>query len=313
MEELNRILFSTGPLVCGWVLDRIFADPSWLPHVVVGYGKIISFLEKHLNIGKHKLFKGGLMTFTLVVNVFCLTMFVLRMLTPFPQASFILETILIFYCLAGKTLNIEVRKVFESFNYGIAKARLQIGRIVGRDTASLTETEIKTAALETLSENLSDGVIGPLFWYMILGLPGMMAYKMVNTLDSMVGYKNERYREFGCISARLDDMANYIPARLTALLIAMIGKSRRSFKYIFKYGHCHASPNSGYPEAALAGVLDCRFGGTHSYFGKDVYKPYIGERNRNLDKMDLMQSLRICLGAEITMVIIVAVFRTLIL
>lgn len=303
MEEVMNIWYGAGPLLCGWILDRILGDPAWLPHPVVGFGKVISFLERNLNKGEGRRIKGGMMAVFLIGGVFALTGALLVVFQPYPVLSFIVKTILIFYCLAGTTLGREVRMVFESFSQGLDAARRQVGRIVGRDTASLSEREIKAAALETLAENLSDGVVAPLFWYIILGVPGMMAYKMVNTLDSMIGYRNERYREFGCVAARIDDVANFIPARITALLIALVG-GNRGFRFIMKYGRCHASPNSGYPEAALAGVLDCRFGGTHSYFGKNFYKPYIGESERDFGYRDMTKSLRVCLGAEILMVVL---------
>jgi adenosylcobinamide-phosphate synthase len=166
--------------------------------------------------------------------------------------------------------------------------------------------EVRTAALETLAENLSDGVVAPLFWYMLLGVPGMMAYKMVNTLDSMIGYQNERYREFGRFAAKTDDVANYIPARLTAFLM-LLGTGRLGLlKFVRKYGPCHASPNSGYPEAALAGILDCRFGGPHKYFGEEFYKPYIGENARLLTTEDMERAVSVNVNATALMVVIVA-------
>ncbi|MDE7025689.1 MAG: cobalamin biosynthesis protein, partial [Paramuribaculum sp.] len=171
--------------------------------------------------------------------------------------------------------------------------------------------EVRTAALETLAENLRDGVIAPLFWYMLLGVPGMLAYKMVNTLDSMVGYKSERYLLFGRWAAKIDDVANYVPARITALLM-LLGTGRLDLiGFVAKYGREHASPNSGFPEAALAGILNCRFGGTHSYFGKDVYKPYIGNNQRDLTTRDMMKSLRVNRVAELLAVIMVLAVKVL--
>ena len=167
-----------------------------------------------------------------------------------------------------------------------------------------------TAALETLAENLSDGVIAPLFWYMLLGVPGMLAYKMINTLDSMIGYRNERYRRFGCFAARLDDVANYIPARLTAFLMVAVSGRFPLLLFVGKYGSEHASPNSGYPEAALAGILDCRFGGPHNYFGDEVWKPYIGDNERPLTTEDMRIAVRINRSVEWIMVIIVVATAT---
>lgn len=154
--------------------------------------------------------------------------------------------------------------------------RRRLSWIVGRDTSELSPKEIYTAVLETMAENLSDGVVAPLFYYALGGFPAMMAYKMVNTLDSMIGYKDERYRQFGCMAARLDDVLNYIPARLTALFMALVAYRPGLFRFIFRYCHQHASPNSGFPESAMAGILDCRFGGAHVYHGLLVEKPISG-------------------------------------
>ena len=212
---------------------------------------------------------------------------------------------LIFYCLAGTTLVREVRMVFKAVDRSLEEGRMQVARIVGRDTSALSAQEVRTAALETLAENLSDGVVAPLFWYLLLGVPGMLAYKMVNTLDSMVGYKNERYRRFGCFAARLDDVANYIPARLTALLMILVSGRFSLLRFVGKYGSRHASPNSGYPEAALAGILNCRFGGPHYYFGEEVWKPFIGNNERALTTEDMKKAVCVNRQAEVLMVVLV--------
>ncbi len=143
------------------------------------------------------------------------------------------------------------------------------------------------AVFETLSENLSDGVVAPLFFYAVGGLPAMMAYKMINTLDSMIGYKNEKYLYFGRVAAYIDDAANFIPARITALLMVLVSLSYRGFIFIFRYGRSHISPNAGYPESALAGILNCRFGGAHDYGGELVEKPYIGEMDRKIENSEI--------------------------
>lgn len=163
------------------------------------------------------------MTVLLVAGMYFVTLLLLRLAALFsPGMLLTVQILLIFYCLAGTTLVREVRMVFKAVDRSLEEGRKQVARIVGRDTSALSAQEVRTAALETLAENLSDGVVAPLFWYLLLGVPGMLAYKMVNTLDSMVGYKNERYRRFGCFAARLDDVANYIPARLTAFLMVLV-------------------------------------------------------------------------------------------
>ena len=217
-----------------------------------------------------------------------------------------LDAVLIFYCLAGTTLIREVREVFRAVERSLEEGRTQVARIVGRDTSQLSAQEVRTAALETLAENLSDGVIAPLFWFALLGTPGMMAYKMVNTLDSMIGYRTERYKDFGCLAAHIDDVANYIPARLTALLMIIVSGKWSLLSFVAKYGRNHASPNSGYPEAALAGILDCQFGGTHTYFGEVIEKPYIGSHDRPLTTADMNVAVCVNRLTEIFMVLIAA-------
>ena len=250
----------------------------------------------------------------LIALVFAATSFLISSFSfLIPHSSFLISALLIFYCLAGTTLIREVREVFCAVDRSLDEGRKQVARIVGRDTSELTAQEVRTAALETLAENLSDGVIAPLFWLIIGGVPGMMAYKMVNTLDSMIGYRTERYKDFGCWAAHIDDIANYIPARLTAMLMVIAQSTQREpsplctlCKFVWQYGKKHASPNSGYPEAALAGILDCRFGGPHHYFGQLFDKPYIGENDRQLTTADMTTAVRVNRTAEVLMIIIVA-------
>ena len=291
------------PLMLGWLLDFIFGDPSRLPHPVVWFGKMISAGEHRLNKGSHRMAKGAVLAVSLILMVF-LVIWGLKRLIPNVILWLIVDTVIIFYCLAGTTLIREVREVFHAVDRSLDEGRRQVARIVGRDTTQLTAQEVRTAALETLAENLSDGVIAPLFWLAILGTPGMLAYKMVNTLDSMIGYRTERYKDFGCWAARIDDVANYIPARLTALLM-VIGTGRLSLiRFVWRNGQRHASPNSGYPEAALAGALNCRFGGPHIYFGELIDKPYIGENDRQLTTADMHTAISINRRAEVLMLIL---------
>ena len=342
------------PLLIGWLLDLVLGDPSWLPHPVVGFGKMIAFGEKRLNKaaiereqnqadldsaereqaqpkvkGSHRKLKGAIMSVFLIVLVFTAVYGLFAILPPLGRVG--VGALLIFYCLAGTTLIREVREVFHAVDRSLDEGRKQVARIVGRDTSELSAQEVRTAALETLAENLSDGVIAPLFWLAIGGVPAMMAYKMVNTLDSMIGYKTERYKDFGCWAAHIDDVANYIPARLTALLMIapllfprlggrlwaqklrpQSGKVGRALlRFVRRYGRMHASPNSGYPEAALAGILDCRFGGPHYYFGQLFDKPYIGENARELTTADMQKAVRINRTAEVLAIIILTVIYCL--
>lgn len=299
------------PLLTAWLLDHWQGDPTWLPHPVVAFGKAISFCEHRLNQGDSRFLKGALMTVLLVAGVYSITLLLLRLAALFsPGMLLAVQILLIFYCLAGTTLVREVRMVFKAVDRSLEEGRKQVARIVGRDTSELSAQEVRTAALETLAENLSDGVVAPLFWYLLLGVPGMLAYKMVNTLDSMVGYRNERYCQFGCFAARLDDVANYIPARLTAFLMVLVSGRLSLLAFVGRYGSQHASPNSGYPEAALAAILNCRFGGPHNYFGKEVWKPYIGSNERPLKTEDMRVAVRINRRVEWWMVVAVMITST---
>jgi cobalamin biosynthesis protein CobD len=205
----------------------------------------------------------------------------------------------------------EVKNVFVAVDKSEEEGQKQVARIVGRDTSKLSSQQIRTAALETLSENLSDGVIAPLFWYLILGVPGMITYKMINTLDSMIGYKNYRYKDFGCWAAYIDDIANYVPARLTAILMVVVSGKLSLFSFVKKYGRNHASPNSGFPEAALAGILNCRFGGPNSYFGQLIDKPYIGDMDKIITFADMEIALEINLKSEILMIVLIVILGLL--
>ena len=288
------------PLLLGWLLDFFFGDPSRLPHPIVWFGKMISWGEHRLNKGSHRMTKGAVMAVCFILLVF-FAVWGFKRLIPNMILWLVLDTIIIFYCLAGTTLIREVREVFLALDRSLDEGRQQVARIVGRDTSQLSAQEVRTAALETLAENLSDGVIAPLFWFALLGTPGMLAYKMVNTLDSMIGYRTERYKDFGCWAAHIDDVANYIPARLTALLMVIASGKLSLLKFVWKNGRKHASPNSGYPEAALAGILNCRFGGPHYYFGELFDKPYIGENERELTTKDMHTAVRINRTAELLM------------
>lgn len=295
------------PLLAGWALDTLAGDPERLPHPVVGFGRWIALGERKLNRPGRKgnTVRGAAFALLSVPGAYGLTAGADRVLTDWNvYAALAFETILVFYCLSGRTLIREVTAVFEAVKRGTGEGRRQLSRIVGRDTAHLSDRQVRTAALETLSENLSDGVVAPVFWYVLLGAPGMLAYKMVNTLDSMIGYKCERYRTFGRWAARLDDAANYIPARLTALLMLTVGAGLKRAGFVRTYGKRHASPNSGYPEAALAALLDCRFGGPNRYFGQTVDKPYIGRTDRDLTDRDLGVAVAVNERTEVVMMVL---------
>ena len=298
-------------IIAGWIADRLLGDPERLPHPVVLFGKVIAAGEHRLNKGNHRKIKGAVMSLSLTIVTFAITAAIPLAAERLSDiAAIVIQAVLIFYCLAGQTLIKEVKGVFKALDISLDCGRRQVSRIVGRDTSQLPDNEVRKAALETLAENLSDGVIAPVFWLIILGVPGMVAYKMVNTLDSMIGYRTERYKDFGMMAARTDDVANFIPARLTALLMVLVAGRPSLLKFVAANGRKHASPNSGYPEAALAGIQNCRFGGGHTYFNEYFYKPYIGDNERQLTTEDMKKAVKTSRRAELVMLLITLAAET---
>lgn len=272
-------------LIAAVVLDTVFGDPKGIPHLIVGFGNLIAWGESILNKGGHKFIKGMFLTLfcTSVVIGFSYGIYFVWDYFNFKWGYLISVTILLFYCLANKTLVDEGKAVFNKLkDEGLEAGRKRLSWIVGRETSNLTEQQIRKATFETMSENLSDGVIAPLFYFLCLGIHGALVYKMINTLDSMIGYKSERYEQFGKFAAKLDDVVNYIPARLTAIVMLLVTFNLKGLTFVFREGKNHSSPNAGYPEAALAYILSCQFGGSNIYHGKLVYKPFIGTNHREL-------------------------------
>lgn len=298
------------PLIVGFLLDCLIGDPHWLPHPIRLFGKAIGLGENWLNRGARRKYKGALLAIGLVAVTYFSVRFLLRVLDGAIYVQIVLTSVLVFYGLANRSLIQESWKVIRVLNNkGVVAGRIQLSMIVGRDTSRLDKNQIRTAVLETLAENLSDGVIAPLFFFAIGGVPAMMAYKMANTLDSMIGYKNDRYTDFGCFAAKLDDVLNFLPARLTALVMVFLTFKWRGLIFIFEYGHKHASPNAGYPEAALAGILNCRFGGPNLYHGKWLEKPFIGVNQRDVLDKDVVKAcfLNFSVAALFTAVIILGI------
>ncbi len=276
-------------LTLGYFLDMAFGDPYWLYHPVRLIGKLISLGEKitrRLFPKNHQgeVAAGGVMALGVVAVSFFVPFIILSLCRRIhPGVAFIVETFWIYQILAGKCLAVEAKKVFSALNEGkIYKARRLLGYLVGRDTKNLSEDEVIKAAVETVAENTTDGVIAPLIFIAIGGAPLGFAYKAINTMDSMVGYKNDKYRMFGRIPARLDDAVNFIPARISGLLMILCaflsGYNGRGTARIFvRDRNKHLSPNSAQTESACAGALGLMLGGTHDYFGKPVEKPTIGD------------------------------------
>jgi adenosylcobinamide-phosphate synthase len=309
-------------LVAALVADLLIGDPRWLPHPVVAIGRLISVLEALLlspdATPKRKRVAGGVLVLLVVSSVYAAAAVVLYLLYLYSPVLFVCASIYIVWAsISIKSLGTEARAVLTALETeGLESARARLSRIVGRDTAALSKEEVICAASETVAENSSDGVIAPLFYLAIGGPPLMIAYKAINTLDSMVGYRNEHYKDFGCIAARLDDIANYLPARLTAALMVVVSlflryDFRGAALTVLRDGRKHPSPNAGVVEAAVAGALNIRFGGPASYSGVITDKPYIGSGTTRATGAALDAAIRIMVGSALLMALSVTLARTL--
>jgi len=298
-----------------YVLDLVLGDPRSFPHPVIYIGKLISFLEnqirKKAKTPKALKIGGVFLTFITVLLTFLLSMGLLILAKSIHIYLFyFLNVVLMWTCLATKSLRVESMKVFHALDADdIVLARINLSYIVGRDTNELSEEEITKATVETVVENTADGIIAPLFYMFIGGAPLALAYKAINTMDSMVGYKNEKYLRLGWASARLDDLANFIPARITGVFLVIAAFFLRfnyqgSCKVLLRDRLNHTSPNCGYPEAAAAGALDIQLGGAHTYFQQTVYKPTIGDDIRRIEMHDIKRGVKMMyLSSLLTLVL----------
>lgn len=294
------------------ILDRLLGDPRWLPHPVVGIGRVISTGERALRRTGLDGYGGGiiLVIVTLLVCVGITTLLLSLAASLGRGWRIAAEGVIGFFSLAARSLHDQSRVVDDHLERGdLPGARHALSQIVGRDTHDLEQHDIRRAAVETVAENSSDGVIAPLLALILFGGVGAIAYKCINTLDSMVGYRSERYLRFGWCAARLDDLANLIPARLTALLIALAapfcgGSLRGAVVITLRDGRNHLSPNSGYPEAAVAGALGIRLGGSNRYFGELYEKPTIGDPHNPLDHRAWKGAVTLMYRAETILLLI---------
>jgi len=299
-------------LISAILLDLLLGDPRWLPHPVVGIGRMIAALERLLRRLVRNERLGGVLLLVSVVGATCLLTFFLLQgaygVNRYLGAC--VAAVMSWTCLAARSLHLESKLVADRLAAGdLQGAREYLSRIVGRDTDNLDEAGIWRALVETVAENASDGVIAPLCYLMIGGPALGLAYKAVNTLDSMVGYKNERYLRFGWASARFDDLANWLPARITGVLMTaaapLTGLSgRNALRIMLRDGRNHSSPNSGIPEAAAAGALGVRLGGASRYFGTLVEKPTIGDPSRNLSLESYRGAVRLMYGSMALLLIL---------
>ena len=291
--------------VCGFLMDLLLGDPEGFPHPVVWMGGAISVLEKRLRrvfpeTHSGLRWAGRVLAAALPLGTLAISAAALRLAGCIhPALRFVMETLWCWQALAMCCLRKESENVRRKLTEGtLPEARAAVARIVGRDTGALDADGVTRAAVETVAENLSDGEIAPLFWMLLGGAPLALCYKAVNTMDSMVGYKNERYLDFGRAAAKLDDAVNWFPARLAALLLIAAApvaglSGKNALRIWWRDRRKHASPNSAQTEAAMAGALGVRLAGPASYFGKTVDKPFIGDDRRPIEPEDIARANRV--------------------
>lgn len=306
IEFLLLNLISIGIAI---VVDFIIGDPYGFPHPVIYMGKFISTLEKYFrkkSKNDKELKKYGGFIFLILILTTYITTFVIVSIFSFNKILYILvNSFLLYTTVAAKCLKVESEKVYKALeDEDINKARLMLSYIVGRDTTTLEESEIVRAAVETVAENTSDGVIAPLFYGIIGGAPLAMMYKAINTMDSMLGYLTEKYKYIGYFPAKLDDIANFIPARITGIAMCISspivgGNIIRAVRVMIRDRKNHKSPNCAYPEGAAAGAMDIRLGGTNIYFGEVIEKPTIGDNIKPINRMHIKECNKLMILSEI--------------
>ncbi len=268
---------TAGILVGALLLDAVFGEPRWLwqrvPHPAVLMGKVIGRADQDYNNGINRKAKGMIVVIALVLTAWVLGALI-SLFGWLPQM--LLAAVL----LAQRSLVEHVKTVGDALRLSLGDGRMMVSRIVSRDTKNMDQSAVARSAIESGAENLSDGVIAPAFWFLVGGLPGLLIYKIVNTADSMIGYKTEQYKDFGWAAARLDDVLNWVPARLTALLIAVTHAGVAQWRAIRADAGLHRSPNAGWPEAAMSRALDVAVAGPRSYDGEMQEFPYVNSHGR---------------------------------
>ena len=297
-----------------YIIDILVGDPRWFPHPVVIVGRWTRFVEgkirTHTTRASEKK-RGIVLWFSVVIPTFFLTYGITEVSFSFGALCGMITTaMLASLTLATRSLYEESKAVIVALRCeDMEGARKNLSMIVGRDTENLDEAGILRAVIETVSENLSDGIVAPMFYLTVGGVPLAMAYKAVNTLDSMVGYKDAKYMDIGCFSAKMDDVLNWAPARITGFIITIASlilrfNWRDSWRIMRRDGRNHSSPNSGIPEAAAAGALGIQVGGKISYFGKITCKPTIGDRLKEIDKKDVKKAWAIMFTSSLLMAVV---------
>ncbi|WP_416148840.1 adenosylcobinamide-phosphate synthase CbiB [Salipaludibacillus sp. HK11] len=303
-------------IVAAIILDLLIGDPKWLPHPVIGFGKLITFMEKKLNRGSSRQKKRqGVLLLTVVVGIaFASTFAIIYFLYQLHMiAGVLVEVYLISSTIAVKGLRQAALQVAVPLAQGnLFEARRQLSMIVGRDTENLGESELVRGTVETVAENTVDGITAPLFWAFIGGAPFAMAYRAINTLDSMVGYKNERYVDFGWSSARIDDVVNWIPAKFTSITLWLGAffvrgtNKRKAWQITLRDASKHPSPNSGWSEAMVAGLMGIQLGGRNYYQGEVSHRAEMGNSENPLSCIHINQSIRLMHGGWFVFFMILA-------
>ena len=294
---MNRLIFFIKIWIA-YVLDLIFGDPQNVVHPVQVIGKIISAGEKVLLRKKYKFLAGAVLNI-FTVSITYTSMYLISKSVKISVFFMIIEIYLMYTIFSINSLAREGNRVYRILKEGdIEKARKDLSYLVSRDTETMDEKMIIRSTMETISENTVDGIVAPMFYMFLGGMPLAMAYKAINTLDSMVGYKNEKYMDFGKFSAKVDDVANFIPARITGILIVLASMIlgydyKNSLKIFIRDRKNHSSPNSAHSEASVAGALGVQFGGKVSYFGKEINKPTIGDKTKEFELEDIRKNIRI--------------------
>lgn len=315
-------MVSLSAIIAGYLLDLLLGDPQGWPHPVRWIGNLINLVQAKVREycrTENALFWGGLALWSIVVGTTYLASWaVLTLLASFPLLHWLAEVVMIYTLLATKCLNDAAMSVYHALKGGsLSDSRTQLSYIVGRDTSQLEPDQITRAAVETVAENSVDGVIAPLFFLFIGGAPLAMAYKAVNTLDSMVGYKTPKYRSIGFFSARIDDVANWIPARISWLLLtlaaALSGMNyQRALRIGWRDRYQHKSPNCAWSEATVAGALGVQLGGPNVYFGEMVDKPWLGDLHREIETEDIRRTIRLMYLASASALVIFSIVRLII-
>ncbi len=312
--KMTLIQINLISIILAYILDLIVGDPYAFPHPVRFIGKLARTVEKvirkYMKSGLRLKIGGGILWFVVVGTTYLVIYGIVKLSSMHLMLYTIVNTLLIYTTLATKCLKDEAVKIHHTLRSGsLEESRKQLSFIVGRDTTQLSQKEIVRATVETVAENTVDGIIAPMLYAFIGGAPLAFMYKAINTLDSMVGYKNEKYKDIGFVSAKIDDVANFIPARITSLLMMLASlplglDANSSIKIALRDRKNHKSPNCAYPEGSVAGALGIQLGGTNTYFGEVMYKPTIGDALREIESADILRTNKLMYATSLVALVV---------